>query len=112
MITPTATRPVAIADGSAPMTGEVRPIDVRDKDHSLLRLVSPDDAESIVEMGYGEWIGTGNRRHVRITTDLPLRGAGRLRGDGTRAACADGLGSMRSGQRLGNHLATREHVRK
>jgi hypothetical protein len=94
------------ADTSAPLTVEVRA-------DGILKRVSPGQAAMLVLRGWGEWIGSGRRRYVRLTDSAPLSSLhGWLGRDGTRPVRADQTCKVyKSGQAIGNPQTHREFIR-
>lgn len=92
------------ADAALP-TVEVR------AEGQLLRRIAPGAAEVLVTRGWGEWIGTGRRRYVRLTANAPLSALPGWRGkDGTRPMRGDGSFRYGNGQLLGQPQSHREHI--
>jgi hypothetical protein len=101
-MSPPATRPVSIAEGSAPPAVELR------LDGALWRRITASQADSIAARGWGEWIGTGRRRYLALTDTAPISSLLGLGGKtGTRTMRADGSGQRAAGQVLG---ARRSHL--
>lgn len=77
----------------------------------LIRRVAPGAAETLVSRGWGEWIGTGRRRYIRLTPDAPLSSLAGWRGkDGTQPMRGDGGFIYGDGQLLGDPRSHREHI--
>jgi hypothetical protein len=105
MTGPPAVRPTSNADGSARPLVEVR------VDGVLLKRVAPGAAEQIVGRGWGEWIGVGRRRYVRLAESAPLSALRGWRGkDGTRQVRAEGTMTRAAGQRMGDSRSHREFI--
>jgi hypothetical protein len=69
----------SIADSSARPAVEVR------LDGRLIRRISEGEAKQLIDRGWGEWIGEGRRRYVRLTEAAPISAFPSWRGpDGTR----------------------------
>lgn len=65
----------------------------------------------LIARGWGEWIGTGRRRYVRLTASAPLSALPGWRGkDGTRPMRGDGTFIYGHGQLLGDPKSHREHA--
>lgn len=81
-----------------------------DADNRPMPRVSLADAETLCRRGWAEWLGTGTRRHLRLTAAAPLRNIAPLYGDGTRPVRGDGTGKYYgAGQLMGNPDFLREH---
>jgi hypothetical protein len=110
---PPGAQPTTNADAPAHPTPPLRAVEVR-SDGKLISCVTQSDAEFIIWKGWAEWRGTGNRRHVALTSSAPLSALGGLAGwrgkDGTRTVRADGRGQRASGQALGASKSHREHI--
>lgn len=80
-------------------------------DGELLRRITSAAAEMLVGRGWGEWIGTGRRRYVRLTASAPVSALPGWRGkDGTRPVRGDGTFRYGNGQLLGQPQSHREHI--
>ena len=105
---------------ASPAAGAARPaVEVRTVDGALLPRINAAEAQILLRRGWAELIGTGGRRHLRLTAAAPLvqlRAQG-PRGDATRpvraggALLPDGARSRyKPGQYLGDPLRHREHL--
>lgn len=96
------------ADASARPTVEVR------SGGQLIRRVAVGAAESLVSRGWAEWIGTGRRRYIQLTSAAPLSNLPNRHGwhgsDNTRPMRADGRQVCAAGQVLGEPRSHREHI--
>ena len=82
-----------------------------DTENRPMPRVSPADAETLCRRGWAEWLGTGTRRHLRLTPAAPLRVTAPLYSDGTRPVRADGTCKYYgAGQLMGEKISHREHV--
>jgi hypothetical protein len=99
------------ADRSAPPAAGVRLVEVRFGDE-LLKRVAPAAADQLVSRGWGEWIGSGRRRYVRLTQAAPVSALHGVRGhDGTAALAADHTCKVyRDGQLMGAPRSHREFL--
>ena len=71
--------------------------------------VSLADAGTLCARGWAEWIGTGTRRHLRLTAEAPLRMLSPLCRVGTRPVLADHTCKVyQDGQRMGASQSHRE----
>jgi len=62
-------------------------VEVRDNEGLLLRRIADGQADQLVALRWGEWIGAGRRRYVRLTSAAPVSAFAFWRGrDGTRPA--------------------------
>lgn len=85
------------SDSSSPAARSAQPaagvslVDVRLDGGALLKRVAVGAAEMLVGRGWGEWIGTGRRRYLRLTGSAPLSALHGVRGHGdrTRPVVAD-----------------------
>lgn len=95
------------ADTSAPLTIEVRA-------NGILKHVSPGHAEMLVSRGWGEWIGSGRRRYVRLTDSAPVSALHGWGGrDGTRPVRADQTcRTYKSGQAIRDPRTHREFMQR
>lgn len=94
------------AAGAARPTVEVR------ADGQLLRRIAPGAAETLVARGWGEWIGTGRRRYIRLTAAAPLSALPGWHGkDGTRPVRGDQTCRIYGqGQLMGTPQVLREFI--
>lgn len=82
-----------------------------DSENNPMPRVSPADAGSLCARGWAEWIGTGTRRHLRLTAAAPVRNFAPLYRDGTRPVRADQTCRLYAqGQLMGNSRTLREHA--
>ena len=79
-------------------------------DNAPMPRVSVADAGMLCARGWAEWIGTGTRRHLRLTAAAPIRNYSPLYRDGTRPVRADHTCRVYGrGQLMGNSHTLREH---
>jgi len=99
------------ADQSAPPAAELRLVEVRFGD-ALLKRVATGAADQLVSRGWGEWIGSGRRRYVRLTESAPVSSLHGVRGyDGTCRLKAEGRGRVYDpGQVIGESRSHREFL--
>jgi len=92
--------------------GSARPaIEVRDQQDALLPRVSEADAGLLHRLGWAEWIGKGNRRHLRLTDAAPLAARSSRRSPGTQPIRGDRHCKIRGpGQLMGNPDYLREFI--
>lgn len=80
-------------------------------DGELIRRIASGAADTLVSRGWAEWIGTGRRRHLRLTDSAPLSALPGWSGnDNTRPVRGDGRHVYGDGQLLGDPRSHREHV--
>jgi hypothetical protein len=96
----------------APADGSARPaVEVRDQQGALLPRVTEADAGTLHRLGWAEWIGTGGRRHLRLTDSAPLAARSSRRSPGTRPVRGDKHCHIHGeGQLMGNPNYLREFI--
>jgi hypothetical protein len=97
-MSPPLPSPGTIAGSPAP-----RPVELRTDGGVLVQIIPASSAEILVSRGWADWIGSGRRRHLRMTDAAPLtefHGRGR---PGVRAVRADGTCIVYTcGQKMGS----------
>lgn len=84
-----------------------------DADNAPMPRVSLADAGTLCGRGWAEWIGTGTRRHLRLTAAAPVRNYSSLYRDGTRPVRGDHTCRVYGlGQLMGNSHTLREHSQR
>ena len=104
-------------NGRAPASGDCIPrpalVVCLDADNAPMPRVNLADAGTLCARGWAEWIGTGTRRHLRLTAVAPLRKLSPLYRDGTRPVRADHTCRVYGpGQLMGNIHTLREHSKR
>jgi hypothetical protein len=81
-------------------------------DGVLLKRVSAGAADELVSRGWGEWIGTGRRRYLRLTESAPVSALHGWRGgDGTQPLRGDRTCKRYGdGQLMGDPRRLREFI--
>ena len=91
-----------------------RTVEVRNCAGELLARITPSDADDVCQRGWGQWIGRGRRRYLRLLANAPTLQTGRdWRGPNpTQPVRADQTCSVYApGQVMGDPYCVREHRR-